>query len=252
MFLHRLLLRVCGIAVPSGARMSLSGKERSHPLARFYETKRLPARETLNSLNALPAAQIPQYADLTKAAERADSLPNGYCRFRNRAGYVHASAPHSGVTGDMLAWLLPWLAGGDDLRFKLTFPGFHAAVERGAAGETSIDLCAMHCTLAVGADLDGAAVAPVRLLFRFEKPSTHPSGVVIPGIIRAGRFTAGRHMLVLTERALHIFLWLGQDVPFLFRSYTREKKLYDAARHCAFLTAHLCGVLPELFTSAAV
>ena len=246
MSLHRLLLRFFGIAAPAGASAALSEGEMAHPLARFYEQKHIPARAVLNSLNAIPAAQTISVADFAEAAVQADLLPNGYHRFPDGTGYIHAFAAQDGLTGEMLAWLLPWLCEGRAVRCKLTYPGFHIHAER-IADKDENNFCNMRCTLSIGADLDGAPVAPVRLGFRFFRPELYEKGGVFPGIIKAGPFTAGCFTFVLTPHALHVFVWLGHGVSPLLRGYTSEKKLYDAARHCAHLTAHLAGVLPELY-----
>jgi len=246
--LRQIMMQFLGITLPASASATLTEEETAQPLARFFEETHQPARVVLNSLNALPAAQTIPVAAFSEAAAKADILPCGYHRFRDKTGYVHAFAAHNSLSGEMLAWLLPWLGEGDDLRFKLTYPGFHASAK--PSSHTEELLCVLRCALSIGADVDGAAVEPIRLDFRFLQPQMLDGGGVFPSLIAAGGFTTACFAFVLTPLALHAFVWLGDGISPLLRGFTSEKRLYDIARHCAFATAHITAILPDLYAYA--
>ena len=233
--MNRVILQLAGIeANLAQYPTTLRKSEALHPLAILHKEQHPPAREILNQLNRLPLDAAMPFVWREVAEERAEALPVGYFRFPDKTGYVHIKAAADGVTAKMLDWLDTWV-GGEAIRYKILYPGFHAHIE--PAGPN-----ALRCITALRADLDGKGTEPLSFVVKRE-----PGAGARRAGITAGPFKAAAVSVVLTRGELHGFIWLGNGLNPMMRGYFDEKRLYDIARYGAHVAAQTGGVLPGLY-----
>lgn len=113
----------------------LTSEEKAQPYAKYYY-KKLPApfidpetiKDPMDTKNVV--MNLNDILNLDYA-----EVENGYCQPQEGGGYVAITTKVPGVTLEMYKWWKNWRETGDDLRYKIWYPGSHTRY----AGNKEID-----------------------------------------------------------------------------------------------------------------
>lgn len=191
---------------------------------------------------------------------------NGYCFPKQGGGYVAITTQVPGVTVEMYRWWKHWRENGDDLRYKIWYPGSHMRYA------SNYDVGWEWIQEDIGNGLDDIYIFPVQPEEIFDMDCYHTSGIKFfhagnglsrpvngdPAIRPFPMFVA--HMIYEKPDGIEIRsrFWQGyhckhrQLIPYLPDGVAIPRQaIHNLALHCLTEYANLREIIPPLYQEFA-
>lgn len=116
---------------PSDWHAYLTDEERQHPLAKYWYRTAPIAEDVLQALRSGPVTKdrILHWNERTKLSDPGDlPVENGWCMLDDGSGFVAVRTKFPGCTAAMIDWWFEWAQRGENIRYKIWYPGAHFAM----------------------------------------------------------------------------------------------------------------------------